>query len=169
MVSLLNFYYVHYNFFAVTILLVFLGLFFISKKNYKGLIVALVLTVAFNVFLNSKTSGKAWERQFLASDETPKAILLYDNIVNDSLKVRTDFRDSMKVVFDTKAIPGHNWVVYAQVPNSKEVKILHWCWWDDAWEVFSQTDLVAYLWGENSGKKIRGSSEKRMDDAMNLR
>ena len=153
-------YFVHYNFFAVAILLLLLLIFFITKKNTKAVIVTVIVFVAFNIMLYNNTANMAWERQFFVDDEMTTNIAVWDKMVD--VKDTVLFTDSMKVTFAANS-KKYKWVVY----DSKDSKkAYHWCWFDDFWEKVSQTDLVAAIWGENSGKKVRQSSETRLNGSI---
>ena len=54
------FYPTHYNFAALSILLLLLLIYLLTKKNFKWGIITLVLFLAFNIFLYKRTEGKAW-------------------------------------------------------------------------------------------------------------
>ena len=41
----------------------------------------------------------------------------------------------------------------------------HWCWLDDMWDKFANTDVVAWIWGENASKKMMKSTETRANAA----
>lgn len=158
---LIDFYLVHYNFGALAILIFVFAMFLLMKKNYKFTIIFLVFFIAFNLVIHSKTAHKQWTREFYRTDEVVDYPVW--NKFDKEKRVIT-INDTNKITFaaDSKDYP---WVSYSETGDT----LRHWCWFDEWWEVVSQTDLVAWIWGENSGKKIRGSSEKRMDDAMNLR
>ena len=164
---LLDFYFIHTNIFAVIVLLLMFCIFFILKKNWKFLIIFGFIAIALNVILLSKTNDKAWQRDFYRTDEYMKSYLIYDKVIPDSEKVQMDFRDSMKVIF-AAGNKNHPWVVYAHDHLDGSTKRLHWCWVDDMWERFSQTDLVSWIWGENASKKVRSSTEARVDEASGL-
>ena len=54
------FYPTHYNFAALTILLVLLLIYLLTKKNFKWSIITLVLLVAFNVAIYKRTANRTW-------------------------------------------------------------------------------------------------------------
>lgn len=54
------FYTIHYNFAAVSILLLALNIFLLTKKNFKWTIVFTAVLIAFNVFIFKRTEGKSW-------------------------------------------------------------------------------------------------------------
>ena len=41
--------------------------------------------------------------------------------------------------------------------------IHHWCWVDQLWENFSETDVIGALWGENKSKKMIKASESHAE------
>ncbi len=134
------FYPTHYNFAALSILLLLLFIYLLTKKNFKWGIITFVLLLAFNIFLYKRTEGKAWtitiepER---SSDPyyTPQA---------------------KKMTFSVKK----NWTI-----TDEKGEVHHWCWVEDYWQQFASMDLVAALWGENSSKKMVKSSEGHADGA----
>ena len=152
---LIDFYLVHYNFGAVVLLIVMLVVFLLMKKNYKLAIMFIAALIAFNVVIYNKTAGKTWTREFYRTDEVVQ-YPVWDRF--DSAKVKVQISDTNKVTFAASS-KVHPWVVYSETGDT----LRHWCWWDEAWELFSQTDLVAWIWGENAGKKVRGSSEERLN------
>lgn len=154
-------YTVHQNLLAISILLICLIVFLAMKKNFKLAIPFMILFIVVNVFCYKQTANKAWERQFLVTDTYPKSFLIYDKI-NDSIPV-IKFTDSIKVVFN--AMKHESWVIDAIDSTNIKYK-LHWCWVDNYWESFTQTDLVSWIWGENAGKKVRGSSEARFNATL---
>lgn len=158
--TLLNFYSVHYNIGAVALLIFIVAILLFSKSNIKGGLITLALFVGLNVFCFKQTDGMSWTREFYASDEVPKTMFLYEKVNKDIKNI--EFRDTLKTAF---AISDKTpWVLKTQSQNAN-MGYLHWCWVDDWWERFTQTDLVAFIWGENAGKKIRGSSETRLNYA----
>ena len=54
------FYTIHYNFAAVSVLLLALVIFLLTKKNYKWTIIFTAVLIVFNVFLYKRTDGKEW-------------------------------------------------------------------------------------------------------------
>ncbi len=57
------FYQVHYNFAMVSVLLVMLGLYLLSRRNNKGFLIAMLLLVIYNgvLFTRSKENPRWWE------------------------------------------------------------------------------------------------------------
>lgn len=152
---LFDFYTIHYNLGLIVFLLVILGAFFAIKKNFKGMLVMLALLIVFNVFNYNKTKDKTWTRVFYSTDEIVK-YPLWDKL--DKEKIKFHQLDTMELSFAAKS-KDNPWVVYSETGDT----LRHWCWVDEWWEKFSQTDVVAWIWGENAGKKVRGSSESRLN------
>lgn len=155
---LTNLYLVHQNVFAFVILLAITAIIFAVKHNYKIALIVGVLFVVANIGCYKMTNNSTWEREFMLSDEFPTSYTLYESNV-DSIPV-IEFKDSTK--FEFNPTDRNKWVVKG-IDSTKTEHLLHWCWIDDKWENFSKIDLVAGIWGENAGKKIRGSSEKRLN------
>lgn len=133
------FYPTHYNFAAVTILLVLLLIYLLSKKNFKWSIITLILLVAFNVFIYKRTEGRTWT----ITVEPEKSS---DPYYTPQVK---------KMTFSVKK----DWTI-----TDEKGEVHHWCWVEDYWQKFASMDLVATLWGENSSKKMVQSSEGRVDN-----
>jgi hypothetical protein len=151
---LIDFYMVHYNIGAVALLLLLVSLFLIIKKNYKFTIVFLAVFIVLNLFVHSKTANKQWTREFYRTDEVV-SYPVWNQFDKEKRKIAIN--DTTKITFAVKN-PDHPWVSYSESGDT----LRHWCWVDEWWEKFSQTDLVAWIWGENAGKKVRGSSEERL-------
>ena len=135
------FYIIHYNFAAISILLLLLNIFLLTKKNYKWTIIFTAILVAFNVFIYKRTEGNSWtiyiEPEEKSSDPyyTPQAQTMTFSVHKD-------------------------WVIV----DAKGEKH-HWCWVDAYWDRFANMDLVAWIWGENSSKKMMKSTESRANEA----
>lgn len=129
------FYTIHYNFAALSLLLFLLIIFLVTKKNYKWMLIFLAIFVVFNVFLFKRTDNKTW------------------TIVLDPPKTDNpyDYAEGKKLSFSVKK----NWTI----KDPEKDTVYHWCWVDQNWEEFSQMDLVAKIWGENSSKKMIKASE----------
>ncbi len=140
------FYSIHYNFAAVSILLLALNIFLLTKKNYKWTIIFTAVLIAFNVFLYKRTDGKAW---------TLQAATVKDVYGNESKGEDMTFS------------VHKNWVSKEGIVVDQGDTIHHWCWVDAYWDQFANTDLVAAIWGENSSKKLMKSTENRANDASN--
>ena len=52
-----------------------------------------------------------------------------------------------------------NWVNEQGIIVDRGDTIHHWCWVDQLWENFSETDIIGALWGENKSKKMIKASE----------
>ena len=134
------FYSIHYNFAALSILLLLLDIFLLSKKNFKWAIIFTAILIAFNVFLYKRTEGKSWTI-YLPPEETG------DSFFKPQPKEMTFSVHKDWVIVDEKGEKHH------------------WCWVDDYWDKFSNTDVVAWIWGENASKKMMKSSETRANNA----
>lgn len=139
------FYPQHYNLAAVGVLLFLIMIFLFTKKNVKVALVFLLLFLVFNVAIYKKTAGKAWTITIEPNEETKT----YDDGFT---------REPEKVTFSVA-----NWTV-----TDEKGEVHHWCWVEDLWEVISNTDIIAAIWGENASKKVQKSTETRINDANNL-
>ena len=136
------FYSVHYNFAALSILLLLLVIFLLTKKNYKWTIIFTAILIVFNVFLYKRTDGKKW------------TIIIPPPESSDPY-----FKPEPK----TMTFSVHkDWVI---VDDKGEKH--HWCWVDEYWDKFANTDVVAWIWGENASKKMMQSTETRAKEAGN--
>ncbi|SHK68247.1 hypothetical protein [Fibrobacter sp. UWEL] len=135
------FYATHYNIGAVSALLLLFLIFLLSKKNLRTGVVILAVLVAINVAVYKKTFNKAWTIE-LEPEKTEQS----DDGYNNEFAVE-------KVTFSIK-----NWSFV-----DKKGTTHHWCWVEDYWDSFANTDIVAKLWGSNAGKKVRKSTESRLD------
>ncbi len=140
------FYTTHYNLGALAVLLLFLLIFFLSKKNFKGAIIVGVLLIAYNVFIYQRTEGKAWTIEI---DPPEAASSGYDSYSTPQ-PIRMTFM----------ATP-EKWTI-----TDDKGETHHWCWLDDMWDKFANTDVVAWIWGENASKKMMKSTETRANDAQ---
>lgn len=135
------FYSTHYNFAILSILLLILIIWLLTKKNYKWSIIFLVVLLAFNIAIFKRTDGKSW------------------TITIESEKQGSEQQvESHKYTFST----AKNWTI----TDSKGEK-LHWCWVEDWWEKFASLDLVAAIWGDNKSKKMMKASEERLNGEAN--
>lgn len=132
-----TFYTTHFNLGAVSVLLVLLFIFLLTKKNIRAGLVVLVLAIAFNVFIYKKTEGKVW------------------TITIDPPAATDSYYEPQPITM--KFSVHKDWSI-----TNEKGEVFHWCWVDDLWDKFSNTDFVAAIWGENSGKKLMKSSESRM-------
>ncbi|MCQ2107869.1 MAG: hypothetical protein MJZ05_03800 [Fibrobacter sp.] len=137
------FYQTHYNFAALSILLLLLFIFLLTKKNFRVGIIIFAALIALNVFIFKKTDGKAW------------TIYIEQPAVTDSYGY-TSNPEPITMTFSAKK----NWTIKDEQGN-----VHHWCWVDAAWDSFASMDLVAKIWGENSAKKMTKSTESRVNDA----
>lgn len=157
--TLFTFFSVHQNIMALAILFLIVGIWLITKKNYKMFIPVILIFFGLCIGCYQLTEGKTWTREFYSTDELPKSMVIYEHF-NDSIPL-IEHKDTLKVTFGIG--DKTPWVVQKLDQNANK-QLLHWCWVDDYWEEFSQTDLVAWIWGENAGKKVRGSSESRLNN-----
>jgi hypothetical protein len=133
------FYPTHYNFAAVSLLLVLLIIYLLTKKNFKWSLIFLAILMAFNIFIYKRTADKVWTITIApekSSDpySTPQA---------------------QKMTFSVK----HNWTI-----TDEKGEVHHWCWVEAYWESFAGTDIIAKLWGSESKKKMIESTESRASD-----
>ena len=142
------FYSIHYNFAAVSILLLALNIFLLTKKNYKWTIIFTAVLIVFNVFLYKRTDGKEWTLE--------------------AATVKNEFGMESKGEDMTFSV-RKNWVNEKGIVVDRGDTVHHWCWVDVYWDKFASTDLVAAIWGENSSKKMMKSSETRADNASNMK
>ena len=136
------FYTIHYNFAALSVLLLLLLIFLLTKKNFKWSIIVLAVLVVFNVFLYKRTDGKQWS----IAIPPPES---HDPYFKPQPKIMT---------FSVRK----DWVIVDEKGEKH-----HWCWVDDYWDKFSNTDVVAWIWGENASKKMMQSTETRAKEAGN--
>lgn len=136
------FYPTHFNLAAVAILLLLLLIFLLTKKNFKFSIIVFAILLAMNVFYYKKTEGKQW------TIEIPPEEGVTDMYGNKP--------EPKKMTFSVHK----NWTIV----DEKGVTH-HWCWVDAMWDRFANTDLVAWIWGENASKKMMKSTESRANDA----
>ncbi|MCL4101001.1 hypothetical protein SAMN05720766_102234 [Fibrobacter sp. UWH9] len=135
------FYTVHYNFGAICVLLALLCIFFLTKKNFRGALIALAVIIALNVFIFKRTDGNAWTITIELPEET--------NSYGFSSKP-----DPIVMTFSALK----NWTI-----TDAKGEVHHWCWVDAYWDSFASMDLVAKIWGSNSSKKMMHSTESRAD------
>ncbi|GEM_PF-516509 len=158
-----DFYIVHYNICMVFGIMLALAIFFATKKNWKGIIILLVLMIAFNAAIFMRTNGKAWTRTFYTTDEYEEKYLFYGYLHNEDQREYMPVTDSVEFTF-VPGNPDYAWVVYDE---SDDKRIYHWCWFDDMWEGFKNTSLVDKLWGTEQANAVRNSSEARVGDLDN--
>lgn len=133
------FYPTHYNFAALSILLLLLFIYLLTKKNFKWGIITFVLLLAFNIFLYKRTEGKAW------------TITIEPERTSDPYYTP----QAQKMTFSVKK----DWTI-----TDEKGEVHHWCWVEDYWQEFSSMDLVSALWGSKSTKKMVKASEGRAGD-----
>lgn len=131
------FYTLHYNFAAVSLLLLLLVIFLLTKKNFKWSLIFLAVIVAFNMFVWKRTAGKQW-----TVTETPE---------EDS---SSWFAPSPQTY--TFSAPDH-WIVKTEGGEK-----MHWCWVESYKEKFLTLNFVDKLWGTKEAKKLRNASEERL-------
>ena len=131
------FYSVHYNFGILAIIILLIGILFATKKMWIFLAITVVIVLVMNVAFYKMTDGKSW--------------------TIEPAVVKTEFGETKgsPMTFDVKK----NWVNEEGVIVDRGDTIHHWCWVDQIWENFSQTDVIGALWGENKSKKMIKASE----------
>lgn len=132
------FYPTHYNLAAISILLVLLIIFLLTKKNFKWALIFLAVCVVYNVAIYKRTEGKSWTIT-LEAEESPDPYYQ---------------PEPQRMTFSVHK----NWTIVDEKGEKH-----HWCWVEDYWESFAGIDLVAKIWGENSSKKMMKSSESRIN------
>lgn len=135
------FYATHYNIGALSVLLLLLLIFLLSKKNLRVGTIVLAILVVLNVFVYKKTFNRSWTIEI-----TPEKAESNDEYGQNEVSPE-------QMTFSVK-----KWSIVDDKGTSH-----HWCWVEDYWEAFSNTDLVAAIWGENAGKKVKKSTESRLD------
>ena len=136
------FYSVHYNFGILAIIILLLAIFFLSKKIYIFAGITLLVVVAFNIAIYKMTDGKSW---------TLEAAVVKDQF-------------GMEKKGDPMTFSVHkNWVNEQGIIVDRGDTIHHWCWVDQLWENFSETDVISAIWGENKSKKMIKASETHAD------
>ena len=131
------FYSVHYNFGILAIIILLIGILFATKKMWIFLAITVVIVLIMNVAFYKMTDGKSW--------------------TIEPAVVKTEFGETKgsPMTFDVKK----NWVNEEGVIVDRGDSIHHWCWVDQIWENFSETDVIGALWGENKSKKMIKASE----------
>jgi hypothetical protein len=141
------FYTTHYNLGALAVLMLLLLIFFLTKKNFKGAIIVFILLIVYNVGIYKRTEGKSWTIEI---DPPEVASNGYDS-----------FSKPQPIKMTFSATP-EKWTI-----TDSKGETHHWCWLDAAWDKVANTDVVAWIWGENSSKKMMKSTETRANDAQN--
>ena len=131
------FYSVHYNFGILAIIILLIGILYATKKMWIFLAITVVIVLVMNVAFYKMTDGKSW--------------------TIEPAVVKTEFGETKgsPMTFDVKK----NWVNEEGVIVDRGDTIHHWCWVDQIWENFSETDVIGALWGENKSKKMIKASE----------
>lgn len=130
------FYSVHYNFAALSLLLLLIVIFLLTKKNFKVSLILIAIDVVLNVFIWQRTTGNVWTVTETPSEDsawstpTPKTYKFY--------------------------APDH-WII-----DTDDGKKLHYCWVEAYMEKFLSVDFVDKLWGTDKAKSLREASEERM-------
>jgi hypothetical protein len=130
-------------------------MFLLLKKNYKFTIIFLGFFIALNLIIHVKTANKQWTAEFYRTDE----------IVNYPLWNKYDKERRVIAINDTNKLtfairnPDHPWVSYSESGDT----LRHWCWVDEWWNRVSNYDLVEKVWGGDATKKMRKSSEDRLE------
>ncbi|PWJ71808.1 MULTISPECIES: hypothetical protein [unclassified Fibrobacter] len=135
------FYTTHYNIGALSVLLLLFLIFLLSKKNLRLGVVILAILAVLNVAIYKKTFNRSWTIEI-----QPEKAEANDGYAHDEVAPET-------VTFSVK-----NWSIVDDKGTTH-----HWCWVEDYWESFANTDIVAAIWGDNAGKKVRKSTESRLD------
>ena len=141
------FYTTHYNLGALAILLALLLIFFLTKKNFKGAIIVGIILIVYNVGIYKRTEGKSWTIEIDPPAATPNEYGTYNE--PEPIKMTFSATPEKWTITDDKGVTHH------------------WCWLDDMWDKFSNTDVVAWIWGENASKKMMKSTETRANNADN--
>ncbi|MDR1759647.1 MAG: hypothetical protein LBR60_03865 [Fibrobacter sp.] len=142
-----EFYLVHYNFAAIAVLLILGIIVFLTKKNFKGALIALALLIGFNVFIYMK-SKVYWNAQGPASK------------FNNVLVIEEDGKEiSVYSCWDKKS---SGWVyVKPEKINPKHKE--HNCWVECSEEDFANTNVVDKLWAADKAKAMKKASEGELE------
>ncbi len=142
-----EFYLVHYNFAAISLLVVLGIIVFLTKKNFKGALIALVLLIGLNVFIYMQ-SKVYWNAQsptsgfnnVLVLEEDGKEIFVYS--CWDRKKSEWTFVQPEKID-----------------PKHKN----HSCWVECYEEDFANTNVVDKLWAADKAKTMKKASEGQLE------
>jgi hypothetical protein len=135
------FYSVHYNFGIICIIILLLGILFATKKMWIFVGITALVVIILNVACYKMTEGKSW--------------------TIEPAVVKTEFGE---IKGNPMTFSVHkNWVNEEGVIVDRGDTIHHWCWVDQIWENFSETDIIGALWGENKSKKMIKASESHAD------
>lgn len=152
---LIDFYLVHYNIGALVILIFATALVLLMKKNFKFTIIFLAFFISMNLIIHTKTANKQWTAEFYRTDE----------VVNYPLWNKFDKEKRVIAINDTNVLTfairdtNHPWVAYSETGDT----LRHWCWVDEWHDRFSKYDVVSKVWGNDATKKMRKSSEDRLN------
>lgn len=138
------FYSVHYNFGILAIIIVLIGIFFATKKMWIFVAITLAVVLVANVVLYKMTDGKSW--------------------TIEAAVVKNQYGSEYKADPMTFSV-AKNWVNKEGIIVDRGDTIHHWCWVDQLWENFSETDVIAAIWGDNKSKKMIKASESHGDGA----
>lgn len=137
------FYSVHYNFGILAIIILLLGIFLATKKMWIFVAITVAVVLVMNVAIYKMTDGKSW--------------------TIEAAVVKNEFGSEYKADPMTFSVQK-NWVSKEGIIVDRGDTIHHWCWVDQIWEEFSQTDIIGALWGENKSKKMIKASESHAGD-----
>ena len=136
------FYSVHYNFGILAIIILLIGIFFATKKMWIFLVITVVVVLVLNVACYKMTDGKSW--------------------TVDAAVIKSEFGTEYKPDPMTFSVQK-NWVNEEGIVVDRGDTIHHWCWVDQLWENFSETDIIGALWGDNKSKKMIKASESHSE------
>lgn len=135
------FYSVHYNFGIICIIILLLGILLATKRMWIFVGITALVVIILNVACYKMTEGKSW--------------------TIEPAVVKTEFGE---IKGNPMTFSVHkNWVNEEGVIVDRGDTIHHWCWVDQIWENFSETDIIGALWGENKSKKMIKASESHAD------
>ena len=132
------FYSVHYNFGILAIIILLLGIFFATKKMWIFTAITVLVVLVLNIALYKMTDGKSW--------------------TIEGAVVKNQYGSEYKADPMTFSV-NKNWVNEEGIVVDRGDTVHHWCWVDQMWENFSETDVIGALWGENKSKKMIKASE----------
>ncbi len=132
------FYSVHYNFGILAIIIALIAIFFLTKKMWIFAGITLLIVLVFNIAMYKMTDGKSW--------------------TIEAVPVKDQYGTEQKADPMTFSV-AKNWVNKEGIVVDRGDTIHHWCWVDQMWENFSETDVIGALWGENKSKKMIKASE----------
>jgi hypothetical protein len=115
------FYSVHYNFGILAIIILLIGIFFATKKMWIFLAITVAVVLVMNVVLYKMTDGKSW--------------------TIEAAVVKNAYGTEYKADPMTFSVQK-NWVSKEGIVVDRGDTIHHWCWVDQLWEEFSQTDVI---------------------------